>query len=491
MPGKDNEQPHSSPYKIGDWTVTRLREELKSRKASVTGTKGELLERLEKLDERATPLKRSALPPLSSMRVIELKEELKNRGLSPLGNKDVLIDRLTEDLKHDAKGSVNQETSKAKPESPRSQSTSPIRRTTTGGSLSPSPKQATRTGSRSTTPTKRQSRSISPLRVQKRMQSPQMPLLKHLSGATLHFLESLLAFTQSISLRTVIPFLLGFVVFAIMFWFEGPHTPVLESIQRTVLWYGRWFVFGVIATTAVGPASKTFVRYLIPFVSRVTSVAIGCGSTGFSVHGAGAFKCIDTKIPMDTMSIFLKVYFEVFAWSLGSLVGDLFYYILGYLGRPPRERRIDPKIRPLLLSYDPRIAYVGIALLSLLPEYFSEILAMNAGYFNFPLPEFMWSVLAGRLLSVFSTSLWTIFLFTPGHGEALIKWLHTTNKFTSLFAHPMHHCILKTRAMIATRFVPEHSSLDMAWQATIVLVTVAMTLSAIRSAALKRYYKQD
>ena len=65
----------------------------------------------------------------------------------------------------------------------------------------------------------------------------------------------------------------------------------------------------------------------------------------------------------------------------------------------------------------------------------------------------MWSVLAGRLLYAFSRALWTIFLFTPGHGEALVKWLHATNKLTSFLARPMHHHILQARALIASRSV--------------------------------------
>ena len=51
MVDKDDEHPHPSPYKIGNWTVTRLREELKSRRASTTGNKEELLQRLEQLEE--------------------------------------------------------------------------------------------------------------------------------------------------------------------------------------------------------------------------------------------------------------------------------------------------------------------------------------------------------------------------------------------------------------------------------------------------------
>lgn len=42
-----------SPYRVGKWTVTRLKEELRTRNAAITGTKEELIERLENLDRAA------------------------------------------------------------------------------------------------------------------------------------------------------------------------------------------------------------------------------------------------------------------------------------------------------------------------------------------------------------------------------------------------------------------------------------------------------
>ena len=84
-----------------------------------------------------------------------------------------------------------------------------------------------------------------------------MSPLKYLSNATLYFLEAILECTRSISPPAVIAPLFGLAVVIAMLWIEGPHTSALESIRRVVLWYGHWFVLGAIATTAVGPASKT------------------------------------------------------------------------------------------------------------------------------------------------------------------------------------------------------------------------------------------
>lgn len=63
-----------SPYRMGRWTVTRLKEELKNRSASIKGSKEQLIERLEELDDGVRPVKgnrdsagfsQAALPPVT------------------------------------------------------------------------------------------------------------------------------------------------------------------------------------------------------------------------------------------------------------------------------------------------------------------------------------------------------------------------------------------------------------------------------------------
>lgn len=50
--------PPSSPYRVGNWTITQLKEELKQRNLSPAGRKQELIERLERFEDdhqMATP----------------------------------------------------------------------------------------------------------------------------------------------------------------------------------------------------------------------------------------------------------------------------------------------------------------------------------------------------------------------------------------------------------------------------------------------------
>lgn len=59
--------PHpASPYRVGNWTITQLKEELKQRNLSPAGKKQDLIERLERYEEAAdtaTPRRRRARSP--------------------------------------------------------------------------------------------------------------------------------------------------------------------------------------------------------------------------------------------------------------------------------------------------------------------------------------------------------------------------------------------------------------------------------------------
>lgn len=50
MPMNFDEEPPASPYRVGPWTVRRLKDELRSKQLPVTGNKDELIKRLELAD---------------------------------------------------------------------------------------------------------------------------------------------------------------------------------------------------------------------------------------------------------------------------------------------------------------------------------------------------------------------------------------------------------------------------------------------------------
>lgn len=52
-PPRTNTTTSASPYRLGNWTITQLKEELKQRNLSPAGKKQELIERLERYEHDA------------------------------------------------------------------------------------------------------------------------------------------------------------------------------------------------------------------------------------------------------------------------------------------------------------------------------------------------------------------------------------------------------------------------------------------------------
>ena len=99
----------SSPYRVGNWTVTKLKNELKDRNLSPMGKKVELIARLERHDSEGggTPSRRRGRPaksdqfsesdreqrsvvlsspsPVGRKTVVQLQDELRVLGLFPRG----------------------------------------------------------------------------------------------------------------------------------------------------------------------------------------------------------------------------------------------------------------------------------------------------------------------------------------------------------------------------------------------------------------------
>lgn len=60
------QQSQPSPYRVGNWTITQLKEELKQKNLSPAGRKQELIDRLERYEsdaQLATPRRRRARSP--------------------------------------------------------------------------------------------------------------------------------------------------------------------------------------------------------------------------------------------------------------------------------------------------------------------------------------------------------------------------------------------------------------------------------------------
>ena len=67
-------------------------------------------------------------------------------------------------------------------------------------------------------------------------------------------------------------------------YFTQYSTPILLFEEQT-LWYGRWFVLGVLSSIGLGTGAHTFLLFLGPLIAETTTAAYTCMNLSFDLHG--------------------------------------------------------------------------------------------------------------------------------------------------------------------------------------------------------------
>ena len=343
----------TSPYRVGNWTVTRLKEELKQRNLNLVGRKIDLIERLEQADR--TPLTAAQQSnvgkmggstlrrgirsegedseldeavmqrAIAKMTVAQLQDELMRRGLSPVGKKDELLARLAADnISFPPKSSPSKRVSP--PRSTRRSSRSPVR------TLSPSKARSSPT---------RESKRPSPRRSSINVfLSPQTPgelclfrqpfeTLKHFSLASCETFNVMLGCLSDEPMKVVS--LITLVVLVVLIdRLEGIHQKPWREAKELVGWLFLWFIRGFLSCLSIGAQANSFPMYLGPFVAQVTTTAFFCKGLNFLLHGKDSFKCNQAAKKVATIaigSIFAKMVWPVIFYGAGLILGQfpLFY----------------------------------------------------------------------------------------------------------------------------------------------------------------------
>lgn len=444
------------------------------------------------------------------MRVTELKEELRERGMSPVGNKEALLARLAADQKHgsvklpspnqsphrvsDPAAHAGWQSSPAKPKK-----LSPVKKTLVFDESSSATEQdeseqenieahQRRAMSSSGRSLRKRSRSATPSRHQSPVLAGELSYrrtpLKIVTYATVYAADQARAFVYSLTAAQLTSWLLSLAAALTLLLIDAtPQLLFLENFRRSFLWYSYWFVLGLLASVGLGSSANTFRLYLAPFLARVTQVASTCKSVDFSVFGPSAMKCTDTRVPIDMLSIFVKVYFEIFAWTTGTVVGDLVYYVLGRFAHSAAFRHDAGwigRVKRISRTFLSRAGSSGIVLLSAFPSCFSELSALASGYFDVPFDQFAFACFGGRLASTLVQSIFVIFIFSDTHAEGLLKQLP---QWKSLHLTELVQRFIKnTRALIVSRFY-SITTVQILWQSMVVAVTVYVFLEALLGAA--------
>ena len=316
-----------SPYRVGNWTVTKLKEELKQRNLVSYGRKLDLIERLEESDRtpvvaasgrRASRAAESSevdddvvQKVLGKMSVAQLQEELMRRGLSPVGKKNELVARLAFD---DVSSSAAVSSS-----SPRGRTRSPVRK-----SVSPS-KAVSPSKGRSLSPVK--TTSVAKRGGLKFWREP-VETFTHLGAAFAEYVNGKFACLKEEPMALV-SILALLVLLVLVDRLDGVHQKPWRLFVQVVTWLATWFLRGVLSSFSLGVSGNGFPMFLSPFLAQVTTTAFYCKSLDFPLFGDGAFKCGPLRVPAASLvGILIKVSWPLLAYGLGVVVGQIPLFLL-------------------------------------------------------------------------------------------------------------------------------------------------------------------
>lgn len=314
-----------SPYRVGNWTVTKLKEELKQRSLSSTGRKLDLIERLEEADRTPILISRktgreettsevgdeTVEKVLAKMTVAQLQDELLRRGLSPVGKKTELVARLAyDDLNFPASSS-----------SPRGRTRSPVRSSpTTKGS----PKKALRSPSPAKTVVHSESKSTGDLK----FWCQPVETFTHLGLAFAEKVNCCVGWLKKEPM-TMVSVLALIALVVLVDRLEGVHQTAWRLFVQTFSWLLGWFLNGLISSVTLGANGNGFPMFLGPFIAKVTTTAFYCKSVDFPLFGKDAYKCGSTKFPaVSFVNIFIKATWPLFAYGMGVVIGQIPLYLL-------------------------------------------------------------------------------------------------------------------------------------------------------------------
>lgn len=390
------------------------------------------------------------------MKVSELKSELANRGMSPVGRKSDLINRLQE----------------------ASLSSSPTKKETLPKMSPPE----TRSPVSRSPPSRSSPRSPSKM-VTKVASTAELGVGKTIGFFTMNVFDRTYEAVLSLPWQLVLS--ISAVVAAVFVAYNFAYRSWMEMVFQNVTWHAYWFVLGVLSSMSLGSSADTFSFYLAPFIARVAHVANACGSTEFDVFGEAALRCPhvvpegSAPLHVDLATMVTKVYFEVFFWSLGTVVMDLAYYVIGKSAMPSEapslvhiqawaQRRFSSAPRGSLL------------LLGIFPWLFSELAALGAGFYGVSLGRFFFSTFVGRLAGGLFRAAWIAMVFSPAKLSKAVAWI-------SSFVSPHLALWVQSAAYWYRSRIIHHSAgssmLSLAWKGVILGTIVFTIYRSVRTGA--------
>jgi len=208
---------------------------------------------------------------------------------------------------------------------------------------------------------------------------------------------------------------------------DGPHSALLRSSEKEILWGLYWIWLGVLSSVGLGTGLHTFLLFLGPFIARVTLAAYECGTTDFPEPPyPNEVNCPEETTGDGEVTIWMimaKVRFPAMCWGAGTALGELPPYFMARAARLTGQideddedlnefqelldaqksgktsgADIDLMTRGKLFMHDlvHRAGFFGILAAASIPNPLFDLAGITCGHFLIPFWTFFGATLIGK-----------------------------------------------------------------------------------------------
>lgn len=295
---------------------------------------------------------------------------------------------------------------------------------------------------------------------------------------------------------------------------NGPHSPLVGTLDEIALFAGWWILLGVASSIGLGTGLHTFVLYLGPHIAKVTMVAYQCRSIPEYLPSRWNFHHFDEcpdPLPKEQISfwtILLSVQAEAFLWGFGTALGELPPYFMARAaslsgkkseelleleeemrqgGKIPIMERIKLIIYRGLKTW----GFVTVLACASIPNPLFDLAGITCGHFLFPFASFFLATMIGKaIIKVHIQMLFVIFVFSKHHVEHFLRFIEARLPFLRQRLSAM---LEKQKVLLHTKEVnvEEKPLIAQVWEIFIIGMIVYFLVSIINSSVNQYLDEQE
>lgn len=247
--------------------------------------------------------------------------------------------------------------------------------------------------------------------------------------------------------------------------FPGPHTAAIDQVEHLSRFVAWWVGLGILSSVGLGCGVHSGILFLFPHIMKTCMAAEECNTLDFDSASDmwfggsdNLFSCPekhggsealfgegdgDILSPVTYLGTFLKVYPASLLWGIGTAIGEIPPYALSRAAAEANEEvdddaelrelgRRDPnaiqkfdlvtRSKMWMIGLLRRRGFLGVFLLSAVPNMAFDLCGMCCGHFLMPFRTFFSAILLGKagVKVLFQTAFFSM-LFNEEHLGSFIS----------------------------------------------------------------------